>query len=170
MWDYISDRSTNLKRLKDALKRVSAILVTDGSYSQTRGSHVSRAGWIVACRKSWELLKGSFFELSLDAGSYRGELLGLVALHTLVLQLCKYYHITSASRKIICDNKAALRKASHQRRRNWPGIAQADLFRALCTIHQEMPGTTLQYEWVKSHQDSSTAWHCLLLETQLNTT
>ena len=39
-------------------------------------------------------------------------------------------------------------------RRIQPGIAQADLFRALRAIHQKIPGTTLQYEWGKSNQDT----------------
>ncbi len=33
-----------------------------------------------------------------------------------------------------------------------------------------MPGTTLKYEWVKSHQDSQKPWWCLTLEEQINTT
>jgi hypothetical protein len=33
-----------------------------------------------------------------------------------------------------------------------------------------MPGATLQYKWVKSHQDSRLPWHHLTLKEQLNTT
>jgi hypothetical protein len=43
-------------------------------------------------------------------------------------------------------------------------------FRALCTIHQGMAGTTLVYEWVKSHQDDQVQWQQLSLEAQLNKT
>jgi hypothetical protein len=50
-----------------------------------------------------------------------------------------------------------------------PGTAQRDVFRTLRTIHQEMPGTSLKYEWVKSHQDSQKPWWRLTLEEQINT-
>jgi hypothetical protein len=46
-------------------------------------------------------------------------------------------------------------------------MVQANLFHALRTIHQEMVGTTLVYEWVKSHQDKRLPWHQPTLEAQL---
>ena len=108
MWDYISDRTTKPVWLKEALEQGSVILVMDGSYSQTRGPHISGAHWIIACCKSQKILKGSFYKLSTDAGSYTGVLLGLVDFHTLILQLCKYYHILCTNKKIICDSKSTL--------------------------------------------------------------
>ncbi len=130
-----------------------AILATDGSYSRTKGPHVNGAGWVIACRKTHRLLKGSFYENSRDAIPYRVELLGLVALHTIILQICKYYNLQSVRRKIICDSKLALNQSSKQYRRVSAGTPQADLFRALRLIHQEIPSAELQYKWVKSHQD-----------------
>ncbi len=88
MGDYISDKESDPLWLKEALKQGSAILATNGSYSRTKGPHVSEAGWVIACRKTHRLLKGSFYENSRDASPYRGELLGLVALHTIILQIC----------------------------------------------------------------------------------
>ena len=125
---------------------------------------------MIACRKSRKTLSGSFSEWSLSANAYRGELLGLVALHTLVLQICRYYHLTKARGKIICDSKSALKESSQRRQRIRPGVPQGDIFLALRSIHQEMPGSDLTYEWVKSHQDSRLPWRCLTLEEQLNTT
>jgi hypothetical protein len=93
MWDYVSDKESDPLWLKEALKQGMAILATDGSYSQTRGTHVSGAGWVIACQKMQRMLKGSFYKNSGDASPYRGELLGLVALHTIILQICKYYHL-----------------------------------------------------------------------------
>jgi hypothetical protein len=116
------------------------------------------------------ILKGSIFEFSSDACSYRGELLGLVAIHTLVLHACWYYQPTTITGKFICDSKSVLYKSSRRGyRRIRPGVAQADLFQALQSIHQEMPGANLSYEWVKSHQDSKLPWHLLTLKEQLNT-
>jgi ribonuclease HI len=126
---------------------------------------------MIACQKSGKMIKGSFYEFSSNASSYRGELLGLVAIHTLILHVCRFYQPTSACGKIICDSKSALYKSSQKgQHRIRQGVPQADLFRALRLIHQEMPGANLTYKWVKSHQDSRIPWHLLSLEEQLNTT
>ncbi len=168
-WGYVSDRSSKLLWLKTVLEQGMAVLVTDGSYSWLRGPNVSCAGWVIACCKCRKTLSGSFYEVSSNASPYQGELLGFVALHTLVLHTCQYYQLTSAKGKIICDSKSALREFSKKCRRIRPGVAQGDLFCALRAIHQEMPGTDLTYEWVKSHQDLQMPWRLLPLEAQLNT-
>ncbi len=93
-----------------------------------------------------------------------------MALHTLLHRIVTYYKIHSASSKIVCDSKSALNKSSRRGRRIHPGTAQADLFRALRAIHQGMVGTTLVYQWVKSHQDDRVLWQQLSLEAQLNKT
>ncbi len=67
--------------LVSTLQQGSAISATDGSYAQKQGPNVSKVGWVIACQKSGKMLKGLFYEFSSDASSYRGELLGLVALH-----------------------------------------------------------------------------------------
>ncbi len=170
MWGYVSDRSSELLWLKTVLEQGMAVLAIDGSYSCLHGPNVSGAGWVIACRKCRKMLSGSFYEVSSNASPYQGELLGLVTLHTLVLHTCQYYQLTSAKGKIICDSKSALRESSKKRRQIRPGVAQGDLFSALCAIHQEMPGTNLIYEWVKSHQDLQMPWCLLPLEVQLNTT
>ncbi len=131
MWDYVSDEELDPLWPKEALEQGTAILATDGFYSRTRGSHVSGAGWVVACWKTQKVLKGSFYKKSRDASPYRGELLGLVALHMIILHICKYYHVRTARGKIICDSKSALNQSSKQCRRVSPGTPQADLFRAL---------------------------------------
>jgi hypothetical protein len=170
MSDYVSDKELDPLWLKEALEQGTAIIATDGSYSRTRGPHISRAGWVITCCKTQKVLKGSFCEKSRDASPYRGELLGLVALHMIILHICKYYHVRTARGKIICNSKSALNQSSKQCRRVSLGTPQADLFRALRLIHQEVPGADLIYEWVKSHHDTRLPWRCLTLEEQLNTT
>jgi hypothetical protein len=131
MWDYVSDRTTKPIWLKTALEEWTAILATNGSYSWTCQPDICSAGWEIACRKSRKILNGSFYKISSKASAYRGELLGLVALHTLILHVCQYYHLMLAQGKIICDSKSALNKSSKQRRWIRPGAAQGDVFRAL---------------------------------------
>jgi hypothetical protein len=157
------DRISEPSWIPRALEQGTVILATVGSYNRKRGPNISGAGWVIACRKSGKMIKGSFYKFSSNASSYRGELLGLVVIHTLIrLHVCRYYQPTSACGKIICDSKSALYKSSQKgQRRIWPDVPQVDLFRMLQSIHQVMPGANLTYEWVKSHQDSRIPWHLL---------
>jgi hypothetical protein len=170
MWDYVSDVTSEPSWLPLALERGTAFLATDGSYNRKRGPNVSGAGWVIACRRLGNILKGSCFEFSSNASSYRGELLGLVAIHTLVLHACQFYQPTTVTGKIICNSKSTQYKSSKKgHRRIRPGVAQADLFQALRSIHQEILGANLHYEWVKGHQDSNFPWHLLTFKEQINT-
>ena len=66
----------------------------------------------LACRPSKKTLRGSFYEVSLAAGSYHGELLELLAIYTLILAAAEYYHLERILGKICCDNTSALNQAS----------------------------------------------------------
>ncbi len=116
MWDYVSDRSSKLHRLMTALEQGTAVLVMDGSYSWSRGPNVNGTSWVIACCKCQKMLSECFYEVSSNISPYRGELLGLVALHTLILQVCQYYQLTSAKGKIICNSKSALKESSKKHR------------------------------------------------------
>jgi hypothetical protein len=121
MWDYILNKDTEPIWIVNALLNRTAILSTDGLYHRNKASQASRAGWIIACRHTGRMLQGSFYKLSIDASAYRGELLGLVALHTLLHRIVAYYKLCLASGKIVCNSKSALNKSSSKGR----GYAQA---------------------------------------------
>jgi hypothetical protein len=93
MWEYIKEGEMEALWLRDALKTVTLVGVMDGSYDRHKVKSCSGAGWVLACRLSKKTLRESFYEVSLAAGSYHWELLGLVAIHTLILAAAEYYHL-----------------------------------------------------------------------------
>jgi len=95
------------------------------------------------------MLKESFYERSVSDSAYRGERLGLVALHTLVLAVTKFYNLEVACGKVCCDNLAGLNQSSLWRKYIKTGAKQADLFRAIWTIK-----TNLKFSFVYEHVDS----------------
>ena len=127
MWEHIEHKGRNITWVVEAIRRDSAVMVTDGSFDRKRAPHVSGAGWEITCHKAKTFLKGSFFEISNSASAYRGELLGLVALHTLIYAIGQYYKLEEAHGKICCDNITALYKSKDRRRRIKNGAKQADL-------------------------------------------
>ncbi len=82
MWDYIQEGEIDVTWISTTFTTGTFIRVTDRSYNRVRAGAVSCSGWIICCTQTRQLLRGSFYKTSHNAGSYRGELLGLVALHT----------------------------------------------------------------------------------------
>jgi hypothetical protein len=122
----------------------------------------------VICRtKTRRLLRGSFFEISPKAGSYRGELLGLVALHTFIAAVAKFYRLDLACRKICCDNVLALGQSSKSRKQVSSGIKHSDLHHTIRTIQCTVK-FCMTYSHVRTHQGRILPWSMLTLEQQLN--
>ena len=115
MWSNVYNERGDLQWLVDAMLNGTVIWVTDGSYIREIAPLISGAGWLVYCTTAKCKLHGSFFERSAKAGSYRGELLGLLAIHTLVAALEAYYSLPLTKGKVCCDNQGALRKSEEVR-------------------------------------------------------
>jgi len=123
-----------MKWVVGAIQNGTAIWVTDGLYNRTLVPHISGAGWLIYCTDCKHKLCGSFSEYSHKAGSYRGELLGLLVIHILLAALEEYYKILPSSGKICCNNEGVLYKSKEFWRRIPVGASQADRKRALCNV------------------------------------
>ena len=167
MWTNVKNEGPNLRWVVDAITNGTALWVTDGSYNRTVAPHTSGAGWLVYCTATKRKMTGFFYERSQRAGSYRAELLGLLAIHTLLAALEAYYKLPPSSGKICCDNQGALYKSKEYRRRIPVGASQADIKRCFRNVKTGLCAK-LVYEWVESHQDRLKLWFQLSLEQQLN--
>ena len=92
----------------DALTLGTAIWVSDGSFNRATAPLVSGDGWILCCTSSKKRLYGSFFERSSWAGSYHGELLGLLVIHTLTAALESFFKISIATGKFAATTSGRL--------------------------------------------------------------
>jgi hypothetical protein len=90
MWRYIKGDTAHMGWHALGLHLGSAVMVTDGSYNKSLAPHISGTGWIIACRQHWKMLGGWFYECSKKAGSYRGKLLGSVAVYLLSAFAAEY--------------------------------------------------------------------------------
>ena len=111
MWSNIVNEGKNLEWAVNALTEGTAIWVTDESYVKEIAPDISGAGWILYCTGTKHILYGSFAEKLPYAGSYRGELLELLVIYTLVRAIEIFYKVKIASGKICCDNQGALHKS-----------------------------------------------------------
>ena len=70
--------------LAEAIADNSLIAVTDGSYIKEIYPYINLAADVFECSKGQGRLWGSFVKHAPDAGSYRGELLGLMVIHLIL--------------------------------------------------------------------------------------
>ncbi len=153
--------------LKDALTTGTLVGVTDGSNNRHKAKSCSRAGWALACRSSKKTLRGSFYEVSSAAGSYRRELLGLVAIHTLILGAAENYQPERILSKICCNNMSALYQAGKVWQFIQSGSKHLDLQQAVSTYECKV-NMALTYSHVRAHQYALKPWSMFTLEEQLN--
>jgi hypothetical protein len=168
MWEHIRLFGP-MAEIAQALRDGTAICVTDGSFNPNTNKRISGAGWLIYCSNTDKILvEGSFAEDHPRAGSYRGELLGLLAIHLFVSAVKQYYDIPQGSYgKICCDNQGAIYRAGRRRKRIASSIPNADLLRVLRDLHHRL-GRAFRYEHVHGHQDDYALWSQLSLEAQLN--
>jgi hypothetical protein len=83
--------------------------------------------------------KGSTFELCAKAGSYQGKLLGLLAVHLLVLAVEWFYDLPPGPRGLVaCDNLGGLNKSKQQSKKISPSAKHADILRSLRKVHAQL--------------------------------
>ena len=86
MWDNIQwVRDDNW--IAGSIAAKTCIALTDGSYMKSLYPNVHLAAFVLECTKGGGRPWGSFPEASKQACSYRGELIGLMAIHLILLSI-----------------------------------------------------------------------------------
>ena len=153
----------------EAFANGTAILVTDGSYKRKVRSDLCGAGWLIYCTdRQSPLLEGSFYDICNKARSYRGELLGLLALHVFTRKLESFYGFEEGHKAVIaCDNLGGLNKSKERRKKIPPSAKNADILRSLRKLHAQTQAK-LTYQHVYGHQDKNKRWDQMTIFEQLN--
>jgi hypothetical protein len=167
MWEHVRYEDSDMSWAHDVMVNGMLIAVTNGSYDRKRAKDVSRSGWILLCTASRRTLRGSFYEIAPKAGSFRGEFLGLVAIHTLALAVAHFFHLNCVSGNFFCNNIAALNQSSKVCQQVRVGIKHLDLHRTITNLKCSTK-MVFKYTHVRAHQDRIKPWSQLTLEEQLN--
>ena len=153
--------------VSESLAKGTLVCVTDGSYNKVTDPEICSAGWIIQCRETGKSIVGTVLERSPSAGSYRGELLGMLAIKLFLLAVEEFYQTVSSGNKICCDNKGALFTFGKKSKRVPKGRSNSDIHRVVRTINSRMKSKYLQ-KHVKAHQDDHSLLRNLSFEAQLN--
>jgi len=91
----------------------SCAAVTDGLYTKELHPYLNLAAFVLECSKGRGRLIGSFLEKTSNAGSYRGELLSLMAIHLILRSLNEVFTDLRGSVHIYSDCLGALNKVKN---------------------------------------------------------
>ena len=168
-WDNLITPD-GIEWIPEAMQRGTLTCVTDGSYVKHMAPNVSGAGWIIQDRATGKKVKGSLAEWSHSAGSYRGEMLGMLAVRVFLLAIEEYYQQASGAakgNKVSCDNKGVLFTFDKKCKRVPAASSNADVRRALRELNRRS-ANQYRLEHVRGHQDKNKRYKDLSLEAQLN--
>jgi hypothetical protein len=111
--------------IKESIESNSLFAVSDGSYIKQLHPELCSAAVILECQKSGGLKTLSFAEGSRYANAYRGELLGLMAIHLLLLSFNKVWPDLHGAVHIYSDCLGALDKVENLPPRRIPSANAA---------------------------------------------
>ena len=99
--------------LEALIAESSCLAMTDGSYMKQMYPNISSAAFIFECSRGPGRIISYFVEHLPDAGSYRGELLGLMAIHLVLRGVHEFSPAIRGSVQIISDCMGALNKVEN---------------------------------------------------------
>ncbi len=167
MWKNLRGCVEDVEWIVDAIQRGSLYCVTDGSYIKELAPDVCGSAWVLFCAETNKWINGEFAEQSPGADSYRGEQLGMLAIHLLLLAIEEHYATALRDARIFCDNKGSIQTFSKDYRRVKSTARNNDVLRVLRTIQQKTK-LTHKLSHVSGHQDDHTRYDTLSLEAKLN--
>jgi hypothetical protein len=112
MWDNLAITGI-LDWLAASIAVSSCVAVTDGSYMKELHPYLNSAAFVLECSKGRGRLMGSFVEQTPNAGSYRGKLLGLMAIHLILRSMNEVFKDLRGLVHIYSDCLGALNKVKN---------------------------------------------------------
>ncbi len=169
MWMWEDMRLTgNNNWLEDAIRDNSLIAVTDGSYMRDKFPTMNSCAFILECTKGQGQLTGTFSDQTIAACSYRGELIGLLAIHLLLLSISKVSPDLPGSVHIYLDCLGALNKVKNLPPNRIPSKCRhSDVLKNILVNCSGLSFTRL-FLHVSAHQDNRSRFEDLSQPAQLN--
>jgi hypothetical protein len=154
--------------LEDAIEAGTCRAVTDGSYIKEVLPNVCSAAFILECSEGRGRIVGSFPEQTVAACAYRGELLGLMAIHLILLAANKVRPDLEGTVDVFSDCVGALEKVSDLPPNRIPSRCRhSDILKNIMVNCSELT-FALNYLHVRAHQDDEVEYHKLSRPSQLN--
>ena len=172
LWDNISMTGIS-DWLHEAIQEGSLVAVTDGSYIREQYPNLCSAAFVFECNKGRGCLIGSFSESPMVVNAYRGELLGLMTIHLILLSIDKINGAINGSAEIVSNCLGTLQCITELppyrilSRRILLHCKHSDILNYILVNCRGL-SFTVHYRHVRAHQDDSTPFKNLSRKAQLN--
>ncbi len=167
IWDHLTivggDRWVN-KSIKDG----TVVAVTDGSYMRELYPNLCSAAYILECSKGRGQIYGAFTETTGVANDYRGELLGLMAIHLILISANRVKPQLTGSVETLSDCLGALKRVTSLPLHRIPSRCRHSNILKTILVHCRGLFFTTYYTHVRAHQDNNTTFDKLRRRAQLN--
>jgi hypothetical protein len=142
--------------------------VTDGSYMKELYPNMNSCAYILECSRGRGRMSGAFLEQTTAACSYRGKLLGLLAIHLVRLSVNRIYPTVTGLVHIFSDCLGAINKVENLPPHRIPSKRpHSDVLKTIMTHCSSMTFDRL-FSHVSAHQDDMEEFENLSREAQLN--
>jgi hypothetical protein len=167
LWEHMLVEG-GMEWVSEAIHDGSLVAVTDGSYIRHLYPNLCSAAFILECAKGCRKIIGSFSESKLAANAYRGELLGLMAIHLLLVSMNRVHNTLEGSVEVVFDCLGALKRVVHLPPYQIPSRCKhLDILKNILVNCCDLT-FTLHYLHVKTYQDDNVAFDKLSQKSQLN--
>ena len=167
MWDNLAITG-NLDWVAASIADSSCVAVTDGSYMKELHPYLNSAAFVLECSKGRGRLMGSFVEQTPNAGSYRGELLGLMAIHLILRSMNEVFKDLRGSVHIYSDCLGALNKVENLPPYRIPTkCSHSDILKNIMVNCSNLTFLRI-FSHMKAHQDDHSGYESLTRSAQLN--
>jgi hypothetical protein len=167
LWDNIS-MAGGYDWLHEAIQDGSLLAVTDGLYICELYPNLCSAAFVFECKKGQRHLIGSFSESLRVANAYQGELLGLIAIHLILLSANKIHGALVGSAEVVSECLGALRRVTELPPYRIPSCCKhSDILKNIL-VNCRALSFLIHYLHVRAHQDDSTSFKNLSRKAQLN--
>jgi hypothetical protein len=112
LWEHMSVYG-GVIWLEQSISDGTLVAVMDWSYIRELYPTLCSAAFIIECTKGYGRVVGSFLEALLVTNAYRGELLGLMTIHLILLSVNKIHQNLARSVEIVSDCLGALKRVTY---------------------------------------------------------
>ena len=154
--------------LVEAIQKGTCVAVTDGSYMPNLYPEMHSAAFVLECSNQTGRIWGSFPERSRNACSYRGELVGLMAIHLILLAVNETNRDLRGKVIIYSDCLGALNMVQNLPTSRIPTKCQhSDVLKNIL-VNCSRLSFQRQFLHVAAHQDDHSVYSSLSRPAQLN--
>jgi hypothetical protein len=167
LWEYMTVTG-GITWVNKSIAHGTLVAVMDGSYIWEQFPELCLAAFILECSAGHGRLVGLFSELLMVANAYKGELLGLMVIHLILLSIHKIHRNLAGIVKIVSDCLGALNRVTHLPPYRIPSHCHhSDIFKNILVHCRDLSFMTY-YLHIRAHQDDNKSFDKLSWKAQLN--